>query len=67
VIPIVGTGLAIVLSRQSILAPKSSGDAILSLIILFTIDIIFIYWLTTATSTPGCARRLPPGANLFKR
>jgi uncharacterized membrane protein len=66
-IPIVGTAIAIVLSRQSILAPKSSGDAILPLIILFAIDIIFIYWLTTATSTPGVARRLPPGANLFKR
>jgi hypothetical protein len=67
VIPIIGTILAIVLSRQGILAPKSSGDAILPLIILFSIDIIVIYWLTTATSTPGIARRLPPGANLFKR
>jgi hypothetical protein len=67
IIPIIGTVLAIVLSRQSILAPKSSGDAILPLIILFSIDIIVIYWLTTATSTPGIARRLPPGANLFKR
>ena len=66
-IPIIGTVLAIVLSRQGILAPKSSGDAILPLIILFSIDIIVIYWLTTATSTPGIARRLPPGANLFKR
>jgi hypothetical protein len=67
IIPIIGTTLAIVLSRQGILAPKSSGDAILPLIILFSIDIIVIYWLTTATSTPGIARRLPPGANLFKR
>ena len=66
-IPIVGTAIAIVLSRQSILAPKSSGDAILPLIILFAIDIIVIYWLTTATSTPSPAQRLPPGANLFKR
>ena len=67
IIPIIGTAIAIVLSRQGILAPKSSGDAILPLIILFSIDIIVIYWLTTATSTPDCARRLPPGANLFKR
>ena len=67
IIPIIGTVLAIVLSRQSILAPKSSGDAILPLIILFTIDIIVIYWLTTATSSPCGARRLPPGANLFNR
>ena len=67
IIPIIGTAIAIVLSRQGILAPKSSGDAILPLIILFSIDIIVIYWLTTATSTPGIARRLPPGANLFKR
>lgn len=66
-IPIVGTIIAIVLSRQGILAPKSSGDAILPLIILFVVDITFIYWLTTATSTPSPARRLPPGANLFKR
>jgi hypothetical protein len=68
IIPIIGATIAIVLSRQSILAPKSSGDAILPLIILFTIDIIVIYWLTTATSTPSPAHRLPPGSmNLFKR
>jgi cytochrome bd-type quinol oxidase subunit 2 len=67
IVPVLGTVLAIVLSRQSILAPKSSGDAILPLIVLFTIDIITIYWLTTATSTPGGARRLPPGSNLFNR
>ena len=67
IMPMIGTVIAIVLSRQSILAPKSSGDAILPLIILFAIDIIVIYWLTTASSTPGGARRLPPGANLFKR
>jgi uncharacterized membrane protein len=67
IIPIIGTVLAIILSRQGILAPKSSSDAILPLIILFTIDIIVIYWLTTATSSPCGARRLPPGANLFNR
>jgi hypothetical protein len=67
-IPIVGSILSIVLSRQSILAPKGSSDAILPLVILFTIDITTIYWLTTATSTPGNSRRLPPGAySLFKR
>jgi hypothetical protein len=67
IVPVLGTVLAIFLSRQGILAPKSSGDAILPLIVLFTIDIITIYWLTTATSTPGGARRLPPGSNLFNR
>ncbi|MCY7334931.1 MAG: hypothetical protein LH613_01750 [Chamaesiphon sp.] len=67
IIPMIGIVIAIFLSRQSILAPKSSGDAILPLIMLFAIDIIVIYWLTTASSTPGGARRLPPGANLFKR
>lgn len=67
IIPMIGIIIAIFLSRQSILAPKSSGDAILPLIMLFAIDIIVIYWLTTASSTPGGARRLPPGANLFKR
>jgi hypothetical protein len=67
IIPIIGTAIAIVLSRQGILAPKSSGDAVLPLIILFSIDIIVIYWLTTATSSPCLARRLPPGTNLFKR
>jgi cytochrome bd-type quinol oxidase subunit 2 len=66
-IPTIGTILAIVLSRQSILAPKGSGDAILPLVILFTLDIIAIYWLTTATSTPGNSSRLPPGATWFKR
>jgi cytochrome bd-type quinol oxidase subunit 2 len=66
-IPIVGSILAIVLSRQSILAPKGSSDAILPLVVLFTIDIITIYWLTTATSTPANGRRLPPGSAWFKR
>jgi cytochrome bd-type quinol oxidase subunit 2 len=67
IIPIIGTAIAIVLSRQNILAAKSSNDAVVPVILLFAIDIIFIYWLTTASSTPGNARRLPPGHKLFKR
>lgn len=67
-IPIIGSTLAIVSSRQNILAPKGSSDAILPLVVLFSIDIIAIYWLTTATSTPGGSSRLPPGSqSLFKR
>jgi hypothetical protein len=66
-IPIIGMAASIVLSRQSILAPKGSNDATVYLGMLFFLDIAILYWLTTATSTPGLARGIPPGSHWFKR
>jgi hypothetical protein len=66
-IPIFGIVISIVLSRQGILAPKGSNDATVYLGILFFLDVAVLYWLTTATSTPGLARGIPPGSHWFKR
>jgi hypothetical protein len=57
----------IVWSRKLILGSTGSDDATLSLIFLFGLDVVLLYWLTTATSTPGLAKYLPPGAGLFRK
>jgi hypothetical protein len=67
IIPVFSIGLAIFLSRQGILAPKGSNDATISMICLFLFDVLWLYWLTTATTTPGLARSIPPGAGLFRK
>jgi hypothetical protein len=66
-IPIVSIGLAIILSRMGIIAPKGSEEATISLVCLFFVDVLWLYWLTTATTTPGLASAIPPGARLFRR
>lgn len=66
--PILGVAIATFWSRKAILGDSFGSDvATLSLVALFSFDILFLYWLTTATTTPGNARDLPPGANLFGR
>lgn len=68
IIPIASIAIAILLSRLGILAPKGSNDATISTICLFFMDVLWLYWLTTATSTPGIlAKSIPPGAGLFGR
>jgi uncharacterized oligopeptide transporter (OPT) family protein len=68
IIPIASIAIAILLSRLGILAPKGSNDATISTICLFFLDVLWLYWLTTATSTPGVlAKSIPPGAGLFGR
>ena len=32
----------------------------------FIVDTLILYWLTTATSSPGLFKRTPPGASLFR-
>jgi hypothetical protein len=66
-IPLSSIGVAIFLSRQGILAPKGSNDATISLICLFFVDVVWLYWLTTATSTPGLAKFTPPLSGLFRK
>jgi hypothetical protein len=66
-IPIVGAIFAILLSAASIIAPKGTTGAVLYYVLLYAIDIAVVYWLTTASSTPGTGRSLPPGAGLLNR
>jgi hypothetical protein len=67
-VPILAAVGATIWSRKAVLGDKFGSDvATLSLVVLFTLDILFLYWLTTATTTPGNARDLPPGARLFGR
>jgi hypothetical protein len=67
-IPILGVIGATIWSRKAVLGDAFGSDvATLSLVALFSFDILFLYWLTTATTTPGNARDLPPGASWFGR
>jgi cytochrome bd-type quinol oxidase subunit 2 len=67
-LPIIGVAAATIWSRKSFLGENFGSDvATLSLVALFSFDVLFLYWLTTATTTPGNARDLPPGASLFRR
>jgi hypothetical protein len=68
IVPILGVAGGIIWSRKVVLGSTLGSDsATLSLIFLFGLDIVFLYWLTTATSTPGLAKYLPPGAGLFRK
>jgi hypothetical protein len=67
-VPILSVIGAAIWSRKAVLGDAFGSDvATLSLVALFSFDILFLYWLTTATTTPGNARDLPPGASLFGR
>jgi hypothetical protein len=46
---------------------KGSNDALLSLTALFILDILWIYWWITATSTPGLLMNIPPFAFPLRR
>lgn len=39
---------------------RGSQDALLSLMVLFVLDVLWLYWLTTAISTPGSLMKIPP-------
>ena len=43
-----------------------SKPALYSLTVFFVFDVLLLYWLTTATSSPGLFKRTPPGASLFR-
>ena len=59
-IPIVGIGISLYYFN------KSSG-AVISLTGFFILDVAILFWLTTATSTPGTLRYAPPAAFLLRR
>ncbi|MBO3463175.1 hypothetical protein G7B40_029165 [Aetokthonos hydrillicola Thurmond2011] len=46
---------------------NQSQDALLSLTALYIFDIILVFWLPTATSSPGLLMYLPPGAFILRR
>jgi hypothetical protein len=46
---------------------KLNGSDLPILALMYIFDVVLIYWGATATSTPGLAKRLPPGASLFRR
>jgi hypothetical protein len=67
-VPIASIAVSTIWSRKILLGESFGSDvATLSLVFLFSLDVLFLYWLTTATTTPGMARDLPPGSGLFGR
>jgi sterol desaturase/sphingolipid hydroxylase (fatty acid hydroxylase superfamily) len=46
---------------------KGTDQALLSLTTFFVIDVLFLYWFTTASSSPGSLQFVPPGAFLIRR
>jgi hypothetical protein len=67
-LPILGLLAALLLAIQpAATIGKLSGVDLPILAVMFIFDILVLYWATTASSTPGAARRLPPGSALFRR
>ncbi len=67
-LPIVGIVAALLFAIQpAVTIGKLTGIDLPILAAMFTFDVLVIYWAATATSTPGLAKRLPPGAGLFRR
>lgn len=46
---------------------KGSEDAFLSLSLFFVIDVLLLFWLPTATCSPGSFRFVPPGSYRLRR
>ncbi|NER07690.1 MAG: hypothetical protein F6K17_36565 [Okeania sp. SIO3C4] len=46
---------------------KGSDDALVPLTIFFVFDILLLFWLPTATSTPGGLKFVPPGSIKLRR
>jgi hypothetical protein len=68
-LPILGIVAALVFAVQpSPTIGKLTGLDLPILAAIFSFDVLAIYWGATASSTPGLARRLPPGAQaIFRR
>lgn len=46
---------------------NSSRDALLTLTVLYILDVLLLFWLPTATSSPLSTKFLPPGSFLMRR
>lgn len=67
-LPVLGILAALLLAVQpAITLGKLSGVDLPILAAMFIFDVLVLYWAATATSTPGLAKRLPPGSGLFRR
>lgn len=44
-----------------------SRDALLTLTLLYVLDVLVLFWLPTATSSPMATKFLPPGSFLMRR
>ncbi|MDJ0901000.1 MAG: hypothetical protein QNJ55_19530 [Xenococcus sp. MO_188.B8] len=60
-LPIIGIAIALIFINQS-------DDALLSLAGFFIFDgLIWLFWLPTATSSPGLFKHIPPGSFMLRR
>jgi hypothetical protein len=62
-IPIVAIGFAINPDKN---LTENSNDALLSLTFFYVFDFLLLYWITTATSTPGILMFIPPFSNVLR-
>lgn len=53
--PVLSVSGALVICRES-------RDALVSLTLMYVLDILLLYWIATASSSPGHTKYLPPGA-----
>lgn len=53
-LPIVGIGVALYLQNEA--------SARLWLVAMYVLDVLVLYWLPTASSSPGLTKYLPPGS-----
>lgn len=53
--PVVSVCIALYLCRDS-------SEALVSLTFMYILDILLIYWIATASSSPGHTKHLPPGS-----
>ncbi|GEM_PF-910404 len=58
-LPIAGIGIALFFNQSS---PTGSKDAQISLALFYVFDTLWLYWLTTVTSSPTPVKYVPPGA-----
>ena len=60
-LPIIGIAIALIFINKS-------DDALLSLAGFFIFDgLIWLFWLPTATSSPGLFKHIPPGSFMLRR
>jgi hypothetical protein len=68
ILPILGVVSALLWAVQpASTIGRLNGTDLPVLAAMFVFDVVLVYWAATASSTPGLARRLPPGSKLLFR
>lgn len=49
------------------LCQKDSSDALVPVALMYVLDVLLLYWVTTASSSPGHTKHLPPGSFLLRQ